>query len=61
LRKLRSTGSGSGKRGGRWVIYDYLKDDELILMSLIHRKNETEDLTKDHLKILSSLVKGDLL
>jgi len=30
-------------------------------MLLIYRKNETEDLTKEQLKILSSLVKGEFL
>jgi len=61
LRKLRWTGSGRGKRGGSRAIYYYFKDDELILMLLIYRKNETEDLTKEQIKILSSFVKGEFL
>jgi len=42
------------------VIYYYFKDDELILVLLIYRKNESEDLTKEQIKILSSIVRGEL-
>ena len=61
LRKLRWTGSGRGKRGGSRVIYYYFKGNEIILMLLIYRKNETEDLTKEQIKMLESIVKGELL
>lgn len=61
LRKLRWTGSGRGKRGGSRVIYYYFKDDELILMLLIYRKNETEDLTQEQIRMLGSIVRSELL
>lgn len=60
LRKLRWTGSGRGKRGGSRLIYCYIRDDRVILMLFIYTKNETEDLTKDQIKVLRSIVEEEL-
>ena len=60
LRKLRWTGSGRGKRGGSRVIYYHFKDNELLMMLMIYRKNEIDNLTQDQIKILSSIVRGEL-
>ena len=60
LRKLRWTGSGRGKRGGSRLIYYYMRDDKIIMMLFIYAKNETEDLTKDQIKVLRSIVEEEL-
>ena len=60
LRKIRWSGSGRGKRGGSRLIYYWFRGDEIILMLMIYTKNETEDLTKDQIKILKSLVEGEI-
>lgn len=60
LRKIRWSGSGRGKRGGSRLIYYWLKGEETILMLFIYTKNETEDLTKEQIKILKSLVDGEI-
>ena len=60
LRKIRWSGSGRGKRGGSRLIYYWFRGDEIILMLMIYTKNETEDLTKDKIKILKSLVEGEI-
>ena len=60
LRKLRWSGSGRGKRGGSRLIYYWCKGKEIILMLMIYQKNETEDLTNDQIKILKSIVEGEL-
>lgn len=60
LRKYRWSGSGRGKRGGSRVIYYWLSDKETILMLLIYRKNEQDDLTPEQLKILKALVEQEI-
>ena len=60
LRKLRWSGSSRGKRGGSRLIYYWFKGDEIILMLFIYLKKETEDLTKEQIKILKSIVEGEL-
>jgi len=60
LRKLRWSGSSRGKRGGTRLIYYWFKSDEIILMLFIYLKKETKDLTKDQIKILKSIVEGEL-
>ena len=59
LRKIRWSGSGRGKRGGSRIIYYWVKQDEIILMLFIFNKNEDEDLTKDQLKLLKSIVESE--
>jgi mRNA-degrading endonuclease RelE of RelBE toxin-antitoxin system len=60
LRKLRWSGSGRGKRGGSRLIYYLFKEKEIILMLLIYSKNESNDLTKNQIKILKSIVEREL-
>ena len=60
LRKLRWSGSGRGKRGGSRLIYYLFKEKDIILMLLIYSKNESTDLTKDQIRILKSIVEGEL-
>lgn len=59
LRKIRWSGVGKGKRGGSRIIYYWLKNKELIIMLLIYTKNETEDLTKEQIKILKKIVESE--
>ena len=60
LRKLRWSSSHRGKRGGSRLIYYWFRREEIILMLFIYLKNETGDLTKDQIKILKSIVEGEL-
>ena len=59
LRKYRWSGSGRGKRGGSRVIYYWLSEKDTLLMLLIYRKKEQDDLTPDQLKILKALVEQE--
>lgn len=56
LRKIRWNLSGHGKRGSLRIIY-YWDEQDIIYMLYPYKKSETEDLTKDQIKVLSSLVK----
>ncbi len=56
IRKLRWSASGRGKRGGARVIYYWATEQERILMLLIYAKNESEDLTRDQIKMLRYIV-----
>jgi mRNA-degrading endonuclease RelE of RelBE toxin-antitoxin system len=58
-RNLRWAGSGRGKRGGSRVIYYWFKEHDNLLMLLIYTKKEKDDLTKDQLKILKSLIESE--
>jgi mRNA-degrading endonuclease RelE of RelBE toxin-antitoxin system len=60
LRKLRWSYSGKGKRGGVRVIYYWIRKDEIIMMLLIYSKNEQDNLTKEQLKILKTIVEREL-
>jgi len=60
LRKIRWSGSGRGKRGGSRVIYYWCKDKDTILMLLIYKKKEMDDLTKEQLIILKEIVEREL-
>ena len=55
LRKLRWKGKGRGKRGGTRIIY-YWHVPDRIFMLLPYSKNETDDLTKNQIKVLKQLV-----
>ena len=59
LRKYRWSGSERGKRGGSRVIYYWLSEKDTLLMLLIYRKKEQDDLTPDQLKILKALVEQE--
>ncbi len=56
LRKLRSAGTGQGKRGGLRVIYYWLAADDQIWMLLAYPKNERDDLSPEQMKRLKALV-----
>ena len=61
LRKIRWRLQGRGKSGGVRIMYYFKKsDDETILLLLIYSKTEQDDLTKDQLKILKTLVEKEL-
>jgi mRNA-degrading endonuclease RelE of RelBE toxin-antitoxin system len=55
LRKIRWGNEQKGKSGGIRVIYYLRLDDGRIFMLYAYAKNEQEDLTKEQLRILSSL------
>ena len=59
LRKIRQSIPGKGKSGGVRVIYYFVIQRETILMLFVYTKSDQEDLTKDQLKILKSLVKEE--
>lgn len=59
LRKLRWATKGKGKRGGSRVIYYWAVAQEQLLMLLIYRKSEQEDLTRGQLKILKKIVEEE--
>lgn len=56
LRKLRWCLAGRGKRSGVRVIYYRVMTAEQIYMLYVYAKNETEDLTRDQLKVLRKIV-----
>ena len=60
LRKLRWSYSGKGKRGGVRVIYYWIRKEEIILMLLIYPKNEQDDLSKEQLRLLRTIVEREL-
>jgi len=60
IRKVRIAAKGHGKRGGARVIYYWVVPDSQIFMLLAYAKNEQENLSKDQLKILRTLVKKEL-
>lgn len=60
LRKMRFAPSGRGKRSGLRVIYYSLTKFNNILMLMIYSKSERDNLTKEQLKILKSIVEREL-
>ena len=59
LRKIRWSIQGKGKSGGVRVIYYFVGRKDIILMLFIYTKSERDDLSKEQLKILKSLVKEE--
>ncbi len=59
LRKIRWSIPGKGKSGGVRVIYYFVIQRETILMLFMYTKSDQDDLTKDQLKILKSLVEEE--
>lgn len=59
IRKVRIAAKGHGKRGGARVIYYWAVSDNQIFMLLAYAKNEQENLSKEQLKILRSLVEKE--
>lgn len=60
LRKLRRPAKGRGKRGGARIIYYHVIADSVVLLILAYAKNEQEDLTRDQLRTLATLVQSEL-
>jgi hypothetical protein len=56
LSKVRWAVEGRGKRGGVRVIDHWAVPQEQILMLLIYRKSERDDLTADQLKRLRTII-----
>ena len=59
IRKTRWGVEGRGKRGGVRIIYYWHVDDQIVLMLLMYRKNERDDLTSQQKAILRDLVKKE--
>lgn len=59
LRKLRWSYSGKGKRGGVRIIYYWMKKNEIILLLFIYPKSVQDNLTKDQIKILRTIVEKE--
>jgi len=59
IRKIRWFGSGRGKRGGSRILYYWYNEEGLLLMLFIFKKNEKDDLSKDQIKILKSIVESE--
>ena len=60
LRKLRRPAKGRGKRGGARIIYYHVIANRVILLILAYAKNEQEDLSRDQLRVLATLVQSEL-
>ncbi len=56
LRKLRWRVDSRGKRGGLRVIYCRIVSAEQIYLLYVYAKNETQDMTRDQLKVLRQIV-----
>ena len=59
IRKIRWSGSGRGKRGGSRILYYWFNKEGLLLMLFIFKKNERDDLTKNQIKNLKSIVESE--
>jgi len=59
IRKIRWTGSGRGKQGGSRILYFWFNKDDVLLMLFIFKKNEKDDLTKEQLKTLRTIVENE--
>ena len=56
LRKTRLKASSKGKSGGFRVCYVDVPEKEKLFLILIYPKNVQEDLSKDEIKVLKSIV-----
>lgn len=59
LRKIRWQGSGRGKRGGVRVIYYWATAQHVILMLLMYRKKDRDDLSPEQRTILKRIVEEE--
>lgn len=61
IRKIRWAGSGRGKRGRTRILYFWFNKDDTILLLFVFKKNEQDDLTKEQLKLLKSIVENEYI
>ena len=61
LRKVRWGIKGKGKRGGLRLIYYWDNKSESFYMLYVYFKSKKDDLTPDQLRLLSQLVKEELI
>ena len=59
LRKLRWSAGGHGKRGGIRVIYYWFVSQDTLLLLFAYSKSEQDELTREQLKQLQSVVEGE--
>ena len=59
LRKLRWSAGGHGKRGGIRVIYYWFVSQDTLLLLFAYSKSEQDELTREQLKQLKSVVEGE--
>jgi len=59
LRKIRWSILGRGKRGGVRVIYNWAVSHDQMLMLFMYAKSETDDLTREQLKILRQIIEEE--
>jgi len=59
-RKIRWNTATRGKRGGIRVIYDWLKDRDIVLLLLAYAKSSSSELSQAQIKVLGEIVKREL-
>ena len=59
IRKIRWSGSGREKRGGSRILYFWFNKNYVLLMLFIFKKNEKDDLSKEQLKLLKTIVEKE--
>jgi mRNA-degrading endonuclease RelE of RelBE toxin-antitoxin system len=59
LRKLRWQATGRGKRGGTRILYYWAPAPSVLLLLMIYRKNEADDLTPKQQKALRQIVEEE--
>lgn len=59
IRKIRWSGSGRGKRGGSRILYYWFDSHGLLLMLFIFNKNDKDDLSKEQIKTLRTIVESE--
>lgn len=56
VRKIRWSGSGTGKRGGIRVLYYYVNQLDQIYMLFAYSKSDFSDLSNDQLRLLKKVI-----
>lgn len=59
LRKVRWSSRGRGKRGGVRIIYYWAVAQDRILMLLMYAKSEQDDLSREQIQALRSIVEAE--
>ena len=58
IRKIRIAGENRGKSGSYRVLYLDLPDENIIYLLFLYKKDEVENISSTHRKILYRLVQG---